>query len=796
MSNSEVTMGKLTNLSQEMAVNGYPIQDLQPDGEYHRFPLSGGGNGSPGYYLLQETAAGYRAVYGDFVSGRKYCWTSDNGKPLSPDEAERLKANLADDAKEFEARLKRKHEKGAMAARFFWETGRDANSHPYLKDKKVNGYGLKVCDNGDYANSLMVPGYNNSGMLCTVQYINRDGQKRFETGSQKKGAFYEIAGEGDKIIIAEGYSTAASIHEATGHTVIVAFDAGNLVPVAEIIRKKYGTDLEIVIAADNDQWKPEVGNIGIEAATNAAIEIDAKVAIPEFKDDTSQPTDFNDLASLESLSVVADQVAAAKPVGKVQALKAECDKLLSLDPIEREFDRDRLSAKYNVRKSVIDKYLSKESKKSLDESIKSVVSETQPAADPVDGNALLNQISDGLTSRVILPEGAADAISLWIMLTYCHNAFNVLPILGVTSPTKRCGKTTLIEILQGLTDKGLAASNLTPAAIFRTIEKFTPTLLIDEADTFLKNNDEMRGILNSGHTRASAFVIRLEGDNHEPVKFSTWGPKAIGMIGTLPDTLEDRSIVIQLARKMPSEKIIKTGLDFAESCIDIRSKCSRWAIDNLARLKSISVSVPTSGSDRADDNWYPLFAIANVIGGDWPEKVAKAMPQLVSASDDAIGTKLLADIRDIFNEQSAERMFSKDLVARLNELTESPWGDWKKGTGLTPNGLSRLLKPFGVKSKDMRIDDDRLKGYTLQSFQDALSRYIPHIQTATPRQYNEFNNLDENRPVTQDKDVTDEKHGKQLSLFDCHGVTDGLGDIQGKESIDSIKTEKWEAGTI
>ena len=192
MSNSEVTMGKLTNLSQEMAVNGYPIQDLQPDGEYHRFPLSGGGNGSPGYYLLQETAAGYRAVYGDFVSGRKYCWTSDNGKPLSPDEAERLKANLADDAKEFEARLKRKHEKGAMAARFFWETGRDANSHPYLKDKKVNGYGLKVCDNGDYANSLMVPGYNNSGMLCTVQYINRDVKNALKPEVKRKAPFMKL----------------------------------------------------------------------------------------------------------------------------------------------------------------------------------------------------------------------------------------------------------------------------------------------------------------------------------------------------------------------------------------------------------------------------------------------------------------------------------------------------------------------------------------------------------------------------------------------------------------------------
>jgi hypothetical protein len=99
-------MGKLTNLSQEMAANGYTAQDLQPDGKYHRFPLSGGGKGSPGYYLLQKTATGYRAVYGDFVSGRRYFWTNDNGKPLSTEEAEKLKAKLADEAKEFEAKQK------------------------------------------------------------------------------------------------------------------------------------------------------------------------------------------------------------------------------------------------------------------------------------------------------------------------------------------------------------------------------------------------------------------------------------------------------------------------------------------------------------------------------------------------------------------------------------------------------------------------------------------------------------------------------------------------------------------
>jgi hypothetical protein len=189
------------------------------------------------------------------------------------------------------------------------------------------------------------------------------------------------------------------------------------------------------------------------------------------------------------------------------------------------------------------------------------------------------------------------------------------------------------------------------------------------------------------------------------------------MIGTLPDTIEDRSIVIQLRRKVPGEKIIKTGLDFAEKSVGIRARCRRWANDNLTRLKAVSVPLPSSGNDRADDNWTPLFTIAHIVGGDWPEKVRESMHQLVNISgDDAIGTKLLSDIRVIFQEDLAERIFSKDLVESLKELSESPWADWNRGKGLSTNGLSRLLKPFGIQPKTIRIDLDRYKGYTLQSF--------------------------------------------------------------------------------
>ena len=770
----------LEELQKQMFDNGYIIGTLQADGNFHNFPVDGH-KGEPGYYVINQRALGLMATYGDFASGSKYSWSaSNNGKQsLTPEEAEDLKQRMAAEAAKLEASQKRKHEKGAMSASFFWDMGKEAKSHPYLQKKKVKNHGLRILDlqETDYHGWLIVPGYNCDGVLQTVQYISGQGGKRYEKDGQKTGAFYEISGDNSRIVLTEGYATGASIHEATGHTVVVAFDAGNLIHVARAIREKY-QEAEIILGADNDQWKPEAGNTGVRFSEQAAVEISGKVAIPQFKNTETKPKDFNDLACLEGPEVVKEQIDTAEPVDKVRALKLELAALAELDKLEQEMGREQLSKKYDVRKSVIDEYLSAQAGK---EKIKnSIVEEVEPAKHPVDGVKLLNGILDDLQRRVILPVGAAVAITLWILLTYLNKAFSVLAILGIVSPTKRCGKTKLLEILQAYASKALPASNISPAAVYRTIEKFSPTLLIDEADTFLKNNDELRGVINSGHTRSNAFVVRVEGDNHEPVKFSTWGSKAISMIGALPETIADRAIIIELSRKMPGEKIQRTRIGFSESCKPIRAKCQRWADDNFEQIRSAIVTVPESGNDRADDNWQSLFAIAEVIGGDWPEKVKKSMTALVGESEDSIGTKLLTDIRDIFEKQVAERVFSRDLVEFLNLLTESPWSDWSRGKGLSTNGLSRLLKPFGVTPKTLRIDGDLAKGYGLESFKDVFKRYIPGNSSVTTEQPYDINRLWDKTSVTQKMDVTDENKDNHLNSLDCYAVTDENG-INGTE---------------
>jgi len=179
----------------------------------------------------------------------------------------------------------------------------------------------------------------------------------------------------------------------------------------------------------------------------------------------------------------------------------------------------------------------------------------EPWSEVVNGASLLEDIVTVLERFVVLPSHAAEAVALWVLHACALEAFTISPLLATCSPTKRSGKTLLLEVISFLLVRRIFASNITPATLFRCVDKFTPCLLIDEADTFLNDNDELRGILDAGHRKASAYIMRTVGDEHEPVLFVTWCAKAIAKIGKLPGTLEDRSILISLRRKGRSERV-------------------------------------------------------------------------------------------------------------------------------------------------------------------------------------------------------------------------------------------------
>src|SRR2546428_534054 len=132
----------------------------------------------------------------------------------------------------------------------------------------------------------------------------------------------------------------------------------------------------------------------------------------------------------------------------------------------------------------------------------------EPWPEPVDGKSLLDELARVLSRIVVLPKWAAQTLALWILHTFAFHLRDVTAYIGLESPEKRCGKTTLLSVLNELANRAVASSNISPPAFFRVIEDLSPTLLIDEVDTFLTGNDQLRGILNAGYHKKTAFVLR------------------------------------------------------------------------------------------------------------------------------------------------------------------------------------------------------------------------------------------------------------------------------------------------
>jgi len=399
--------------------------------------------------------------------------------------------------------------------------------------------------------------------------------------------------------------------------------------------------------------------------------------------------------------------------------------------------------------------------------------------EPVDGADLLDEIEAAIQRHVILSGHAARAVSLWCLSTWSSEAFDVAAILCVSSVAKRCGKTTLQRIIRNLVKRPLAAGNISASAMFRVIERDGPTLLIDEGDSFLKEKEELRGILNAGISRGDAFVIRTVGDDHEPRQFGVFGPKSIALIGKLPDTLEDRSIPVRMERKTRGETVERfREREAAETFRALRRRMARWAKDSVEALTAARVSPPESLNDRASDLWEPLLTIAEIAGEGWGEKARAAAVALAgdgTVPDESPKMILLSDLRAVLtNPEIAPkgRIASKALVEALAAMEERPWARWDHGKPITPNGVAWLLRGFdGVSSKTLRIDDERSKGYDLESCADAFERYLGPEKRDTVISRASIDESGHPEVVTGGDASRIENQGFRAPVGHCHGVT-------------------------
>ena len=295
--------------------------------------------------------------------------------------------------------------------------------------------------------------------------------------------------------------------------------------------------------------------------------------------------------------------------------------------------------------------------------------EPEPWPTPIDGVALLDGIAEAIGRYVVMSEHARHAAALWVAHTYLLDCFSITPRLAVRSPMKRCGKTTLLDVLSRLVLRPLPTGSVTAAALFRVVEGYRPTLLVDEADTFLSEADELRGTLNSGH-RKGGQVVRTVGDDHEPRAFSTFAAVTIAIIGNLPDTLADRSVTVDLKRRMPSEKVASFRFDRVGHLDVLARQAARWAQDHAGTISAADPEMPGI-HNREADNWAPLLAIADAAGGAWPERArAAAAAGHVAGGDEAsLIELLLGDIRDAFAKREANKV---ERLTASRPVTWSP----------------------------------------------------------------------------------------------------------------------------
>jgi putative DNA primase/helicase len=356
--------------------------------------------------------------------------------------------------------------------------------------------------------------------------------------------------------------------------------------------------------------------------------------------------------------------------------------------------------------------------------------ELEPWPDYVDGAELLDAIAATYCDYVVMPEGAADVLALWVVHTHAREVAVVFPRVIFTSSEMRSGKTTALNITGNMAAQPLFSANTSAAAVYRAIEAWAPTLLVDEADTFLSDDNELRGIFNAGF-QLGGGVLRVIGDDHELRWFPCDGPFASAGLGKLHPTMSDRAFVITMRRRRRDEKVERFRITRLDPFKRLARKAARWARDHLDRLREADdPDVPEELHDRAQDCARPLLAIADTAGGEWPERARRAVLALAQSVEDSSSTRvlLLSDLRELFDAEPASGvLFTAEIIAKLVSRDDRPWGEYgKKRLPITSRQIAALLKPFGIAThQTVRRGDTTNKGYRREDLEDTFARYLP-----------------------------------------------------------------------
>lgn len=353
------------------------------------------------------------------------------------------------------------------------------------------------------------------------------------------------------------------------------------------------------------------------------------------------------------------------------------------------------------------------------------------------------------------------AAAYFCLATWFAGYVEYAPYMVITSPDKRCGKSTLIRLMMKLVRRPYVMSGKpSESSLFRTIEDCEPTVIIDEVDTFLKNAPELQGLFNGGINRELAFIQRTEttsSGSHFVKNYSTFGFKIFSGIGAneVGEALVDRAIVVELRRRAGGAERVRVRDIPAEQIENLRRKMFRLSLqygEQLASMKGAACpAMPAGFDDRSCDKWETLLALADLAEADEGIRVRDAACEAAKKkSEPTWSIQLLADTGAIVERAIAEGgydliadgvhtrisvgvdagagdyILSSNLHVALTGDREKRWGDFANGRPISLNKTGRTLKKYGVNSVSIRSQNNS-KGFKVAEIRAAVDLYAPGV---------------------------------------------------------------------
>lgn len=395
-----------------------------------------------------------------------------------------------------------------------------------------------------------------------------------------------------------------------------------------------------------------------------------------------------------------------------------------------------------------------------------------------DLSEVLKAVETFIRKFVVVTDQQSALLALWTAHTHAIDAADCTGYLQVTSVTPEAGKTRLLETMEVVVARPWFTGRTSAAALVRKVDQDAPTLLLDESDATFNGEPEyaeaLRGILNSGYRRSGRTTLCIgQGANLTFRDFSTFGPKAIAGIGKLPDTVASRAIRIELKRRTKDEPAAKfRERDARIEAEPIVSALVAWASQHTDGLRGQRPAMPQGLRDRSEDVLEPLFAIADLAGGTWPDRARRAAVTLMGTVPNGdINIELLHDIRRIFEDEHATFLPSKTLIDKLVSLEDQPWAEWSKGKPMSQRAMADRLKGFGI----IPGSNGEKRGYLRDRFTDAWTRY-PKPATAS-------------HPYDPGSEVSNRQDPN------VYGPEPAISKCQDTPSIDTLKIDKSPTNT-